>query len=119
MVLRHFFLGFPQSGGIRQGFGDALAVDLIGQAEGGAMARIARLMAMASGRATGAGSGRDGTAPEVPHLGDLLQQGGSLLFELFQFNEGLIHTLAYHYARVCATKKRTAPSVTFMSHTPR
>jgi len=74
MKLRHFSLGFAESCGIGEAFGDRLAVHAAGETELRNMARVVGLSAMASRLATGPGHGGNGSWSQVPESQELLQQ---------------------------------------------
>jgi hypothetical protein len=64
-----------------QGFGDGLALHLVGEAEAGTMAGMTGLMTMTLGLAGAAGDAGDRPAAEVPELGNLQDQLGPLVLQ--------------------------------------
>jgi hypothetical protein len=84
------------------------------------VAGVARLMTMTvriSTTATGTGNG---TRAHVTQLGDLHLNSGAAIFKVNQRVGHLqLHDLAYHYARLYATKKENSRIVIFTARTPR
>lgn len=69
---------------VGQGFGNRLAVDLVGQAEIGTMAWVLWLLAMAAWFAASTSCGSDRATPQIAESRDLIGNVGPLLFEGFQ-----------------------------------
>src|SRR6185295_12190769 len=76
-----FSFGLSRRGLTREGFGNSLAVDLVGQAEIGPMAWILRQVAMAVRFAASAHGGSDRAATQVAQSCDLIGNVGPLLLE--------------------------------------
>ena len=78
----HLALRFAKFSRRSQSLADVFSVDVAGQAEVGAVARLARLMTMTI-RLTAATSldGGDGAATKIPQLQDLRQDTGAMLLQ--------------------------------------
>jgi len=76
MKCLHLALGLAQFGGGREAFAHSLTVDFAGQAEVGAVARLARLMTMAVRFTATTMNCRDGAAAQITRLQDLGQNAG-------------------------------------------
>ena len=82
------------------------------------MPRLVWLMTTALGFTAAAAYGSDGTAAKISQIDHPGQNGGPVLFERTQSVRQVAPPyLTYHYVRTQATKKDTAHSTTFMSHT--
>jgi hypothetical protein len=68
-------------GRAREGFGNGPALNLVCEAEVGAMARMVGLMTMTAGLAAEASDAGDRTTAEVTEPGDLANQLGALVFQ--------------------------------------
>jgi len=76
--------GLVDSGRVGERFRNGLALDLEGQAEIGAVARLVGLMAAAVEFATTALGGSDGAAADIIQLDDLFDDLGTVLLQGFQ-----------------------------------
>ena len=113
-----FSFGLSRCGLVGQGFGNSLAVDLVGQAEIGTMAWILGLMAMAVRFATSASGGSDRSTTQIAESGDLTGNVGPLLFQGFQrlweSSSGQPPILAYYIRTDIGHKKRN-PAISPLS----
>jgi hypothetical protein len=116
----HLTLRLAEFGGGREAFAYGLALDLAGQTEVGAVARLVGLMTMAVWFSATAMDSGDGAAAKITQLQELTEQSGTMLFE---GGEGVrqkgppIRT--YIYVRIITTKKKTAKSALYVSRTRR
>src|SRR5260370_7994098 len=79
----NFSFGLSRCGLVGQGFGNCLAIDLVGQTEIGTMAWILGLMAMAVRLATPARGGTDGATTQIAQSPDLIVNPAPLFFQVF------------------------------------
>src|SRR5260370_2017913 len=91
----NFSFGLSRCGLVGQGFGNCLAIDLVGQTEIGTMAWILGLMAMAVRLATPARGGTDGATTQIAHSRHLIGTPVPLFFPAFHTLKTGLHCVPF------------------------